>query len=332
MFDKTRLFALGVALMTAVSLAPVKAKAGPKVEHVVSEGGIEAYLINEPSIPFMSLFLRFKGGAIGDPEGKEGVANMVSALIDEGAGDLDSQAFQRELEDLAIHLSFSTGRDSFGGSLKTLTQNRDRAFELLRLALTEPRFDEEPVKRIRGQIQANLRRRLDDPDRLASKTWFEQAFDGHVYARPVNGTIETVEAIEVADLRRFAESRFAKDNLLIGVAGDITADELKLLLDQTFGGLPEQAAGLEPGMIEPKRNGVTVVRQDVPQSKVLFGQKGLERDDPDFYAAHVANYILGGGGFTSRLTSEIREKRGLCLLYTSPSPRDKRQSRMPSSA
>jgi len=323
MFYPTRLLAFGLALVTAASLLPAKAKAGPVVEHVVSDGGIEAYLISEPSIPFMSLSLRFRGGAIADPEGKEGVANMVSALIDEGSGELDSQAFQTELEDLAIHLTYSAGRDSFGGSLKTLTVNRDRAFELLRLSLTEPRFDEEPVQRIRGQIQSSLRRRLDDPDRLASRTWFEQAFSGHAYARPTNGTIESVEAIEVADLKRFVETRFGRDNLLIGVAGDITADELKPLLDETFGNLPESAADIEAEMIEPKQTGVTVVRQEVPQSKVLFGQKGLEREDPDFYAAYVTNHILGGGGFTSRLTAEIREARGLAYsVYSYLSPFD----------
>jgi zinc protease len=323
MFYPTRLLAFGFALVTAASLATSDVKAGPDVQHVISDGGIEAYLISEPSIPFMSLSLRFKGGAIGDPEGKEGVANMVSALIDEGAGALDSQAFQTELEDLAIHLTFSAGRDSFGGSLKTLTVNRERAFELMRLALTEPRFDEEPVARIRDQIQASLRRQLDDPDRLASNDWSERAFEGHAYARPVYGTIESVEGIEVSDLKSFVETRFARDNILIGVAGDITADELKPLLDKTFGDLPESSLKIEPPQIEPMQSGISVIRQDVPQSKVLFGQKGLDRDDPDFYAAYVANHILGGGGFTSRLTAEIREARGLAYsVYSYLNPRD----------
>jgi len=309
--------------VTALTLSATRAEAAAKVEHVVSPGGIEAYLISEPSIPFMSLSMRFAGGAISDPEGREGVANLLSGLLDEGAGDLDSQAFQTELEDLAIRLGFSAGRDSFSGDLKTLTENRERAFELLRLALTEPRFDDEPVQRIKSQIQASLRRRLDDPDRLASKTWFERAFDGHVYSRPVDGTIESVDAITTDDLKTFTQSRLAKDNLLIGVAGDITADELGPLLDQTFGTLPATAEPLPSTMAEPEENGISVVRQDVPQSKVLFGQKGLEREDPDFYTAYVANHILGGGGFSSRLTKEIREARGLAYsVYSYLYPTD----------
>lgn len=302
---------LGLAMTTAAVLGTPDANAAAKVEHVVSPGGIEAYLIAEPAIPFMSLSMRFKGGSIGDPDGKEGLANLISALLDEGAGDLDSQAFQTELEDLAIRLSFDAGRDSFIGDLKTLTENRERAFELLRLAVGEPRFDDEPVARIKSQIQASLRRRQEDPDSLASKTWFEQAFNGHVYARPVEGTADSVAAITSDDLETFVGQRLARDNLLIGVAGDITAEELGPLLDHAFGGLPATSAPLEPAEIAPKADGITVVRQEVPQSKVLFGQKGMEREDPDFYAAYVVNHILGGGGFTSRLTAEIREARGL---------------------
>lgn len=323
MLHRTGLFTLGLALVTALTLSASKAGAAAKVEEVVSEGGIKAYLISEPAIPFMSLSLRFAGGAVSDPEGREGVANLVSTLLDEGAGELDSQAFQTELEDLAIRLSFSAGRDSFTGDLKTLTVNRERAFELLRLALNEPRFDQEPIERMKSQIQAGLRRRLDDPDRLASRTWFERAFGGHVYARPVDGTIETVEAITTDDIKSFVLGRFARDNLLIGVAGDITAAELGPLLDHAVGGLPAEAEPLPENATSPDESGVSVVRQDVPQSKVLFGQKGLMRADPDFYAAYVANHILGGGGFSSRLTKEIREARGLAYsVYSYLYPTD----------
>lgn len=312
MFKSIGTVCLGLIVTAGTVLTqPGDAKAAAKVQHVTSPGGIEAYLIAEPAIPFMSLAIRFKGGSIGDPLEKEGLANLLSGVLDEGAGDLDSQAFRTELEDLAIKLSFDAGRDSFTGDLKTLTEHRERAFELLRLALNEPRFDDEPVDRIRGQIQAGLRRRSQDPDYLASRSWFETAFEGHIYARPVQGTIESVEAISKDDLQSFVDRRLAKDNLLIGVAGDITAEELGPLLDHAFGGLPETSVALAPDALAPKGMGISVIRQDVPQSKVLFGQTGLERKDPDFYAAYVTNHILGGGGFTSRLTNEIREARGL---------------------
>ncbi len=312
---------IGAGLLTlsvavgALSPAPA-AEAAAKVERVVSPGGIEAYLLSEPSIPFLSLSLHFRGGAALDPTGKEGLAYMVSGLLDEGAGDLDSQAYHTELEDLAVRLSFDSGRDEFTGQLKTLTAHRARAFELLRLALTAPRFDAEPVERIRNQIQANLRRREEDPDYLASRTWFETAFPGHPYGHPSQGTIASVAAITPADLSAFVAARLARDNLVIGVAGDITAAELAPLLDQTFGGLPAKSVPYELAPALPA-SGTVVVRKDVPQSQVLFGEAGLARDDPDFYAAYVANHLLGGGGFTSRLTEAVREKRGLAYSISS---------------
>jgi zinc protease len=305
-------------IMTASSLGVVtSSKASSEVEHVVSEGGIEAYLINEPSIPFLSLSLYFKGGTALDPDGKEGLAYMVSGLLDEGAGELESQAFRTELEDKAIRLSFDASRDAFTGELKTLTEHRERAFELLGLAVTQPRFDAEPVERIRSQIQADLRRRSEDPEYVASLSWFEAAFPGHPYGRPIQGTIESVAGIEEADLRGFLERRLARDNLVIGVAGDVTAEELGPLLDQAFGDLPAKSTPIDIAEIMPKGGETVVVRKELPQSQVMFGEKGLKRSDPDFYSAYVANHILGGGGFTARLTEEVREKRGLAYAVYS---------------
>ena len=311
MAEVQRALLLGLLVMVGALGAPAASHGASKVERVVSPGGIEAYLINEPSIPFLSLALHFKGGSALDPAGKEGLAYMVSGLLDEGAGSLDSQAFRTELEDRAIRLSFDAERDSFSGQLKTLNEHRERAFEMLRLALVEPRFDAEPVERIRNQIQADLRRRSEDPDYVVSLTWFETALPGHPYGRPVRGTVESVATITTDDLRQFVRERLAKDNLIVGVAGDVTAEELGPLLDLAFGDLPDASAPAEVADAEPVAGGTVVVRKFVPQSRVLFGQDGLARDDPDFYAAYVANHLLGGGGFTSRLTEEVREKRGL---------------------
>jgi zinc protease len=319
-----RALLLGSFLMVgALGIAPA-AYAASKVERVVSPGGIEAYLIREPSIPFLSLALHFKGGSAVDPPGKEGLAYMVSGLLDEGAGELDSQAFRTELEDRAVRLSFEAGRDAFTGQLKTLTRERERAFELLRLALAEPRFDAEPVERIRQQIQAELRQRAEDPDYVVSRSWFETAFPAHPYGRPVQGTAESLGRITTDDLRQFAKARLAKDNLVVGVAGDVTAAELGPLLDRAFGDLPAASAPIVVPEAKLAGAGETViVRKDVPQSRVLFGQDGLARHDPDFYAAYVANHILGGGGFGSRLTEEVREKRGLAYsVYSYLYPMD----------
>jgi zinc protease len=319
-------FASTLALLmisTAALAATTRSEAASRVERVVSPGGIEAYLLSEPSIPFLSLSMHFKGGAALDPEGKEGLSYMISGLLDEGAGELDSQAFRTELEDLAIRLSFDAGRDEFTGRLKTLTDNRQRAFELLRLALAEPRFDAEPVERIRNQIQASLRQRSEDPDYLAGLAWFETAFPGHPYGRPLRGTVESIAGLTVDDLRGFVDRRLARDNLVIGVAGDVTAEELKPLLDLAFGDLPAHSVPVDIADVTPDGGQTVIVRRDIPQSRVSFGETGIERDDPDFYAAYVANHILGGGGFTSRLTDEVREKRGLAYsVYSYLYPAD----------
>lgn len=302
--------AFGLVMVTAALVLSPTAQAA-QVEEVVSDLGIRAYLVREPSIPLISVSIQFKGGAAADPEGKQGLAYMLSGLLDEGAGSYDSQAFRRELEDNAIKLSFDADRDSFSGSLTTLSDTRDHAFELLRLALSEPRFDTEPVERIRSQIVSSLSRRENDPDYVSARAFFETAFPDHAYGRPTRGSVETIASLTAEDFRQFVSERLALDNLIIGVAGDIETAALKTLLDETFGHLPATSVPVEIADVEPVVGATTVIDMDIPQSVVTFGTKGLERKHPDYYAAYVANYILGGGGFGSWLMEEVREKRGL---------------------
>lgn len=312
-----------VALFVAVFMAAQPAHA-VQVERVMSPGGIEAWLIRDPSNPITTMKLSFRGGAALDPDGKEGLANFVAATLDEGAGDMDSNTFQKALDERSISLRFSAGRDSFRGSLRTLNKYRDDAFDYLRLALTQPRFDAEPVARMRAQILSGIRQQREDPGNLASQTLFETAFKGHPYARDNDGTEESVAAITADDLRGFAQRRLARDNLLIGVVGDIDAETLKVYLDKAFGALPEKAAAWQVAKVTPELDGsVKVIDVDVPQSAIQFAQPGILRSDPDFYTAYVLNYVLGGGGFVSRLYDEVREKRGLAYsVYTYLMPLD----------
>ncbi|MCA1941026.1 MAG: insulinase family protein [Caenispirillum bisanense] len=299
----------GLGLLLA---AAWPAQAVIDVQRVVSDQGIEAWLAEDHTLPIISLQFAFRGGAAQDPEDKQGLANMASGLLDEGAGALDSFAFQSKLQDLAIELGFDASLDTFSGSLKTITDNRETAFDLLETALTEPRFDPEPVERIRGQILAGLRFEKEDPNTIASRTWFETAFPDHPYRKRTEGTEETVRAITVEDLKQFAANRLNREDLVIGVAGDITPEELKTVLDDVFGGLPDQSGLPKVADVTPEFTGRTVaVEMDIPQTVGMFGHAGIARDDPDFYAAYVLNYILGGGGFASRLMEEVREERGL---------------------
>ncbi|MEE2981074.1 MAG: pitrilysin family protein [Pseudomonadota bacterium] len=314
-----------IRLLAVIALAGLTAPAGAtEVQRVISPGGIEAWLVEEHSIPILSLRASFRGGAAFDQAGREGTATMASSLIDEGAGGYDSQAFQTRLEDLSVRISFSAGLDTFGATLKTLSENTDEAFELLRLAMTEPRFDEEPVERIRGQYFVHLARQAEDPNYLVGRAWYTMAFPGHPYSRPLEGTPETMAAITADDMRAFMAAQLARDRVYIGVVGDSTPERLRDLLDSTFGGLPAIGAPAETVVAAPGAPGtLTVIDRDIPQSIALFGGAGLERHDPDYYAAYIMNYILGGSGFTSRLTEEVRNKRGLAYsVYTYLAPMD----------
>jgi zinc protease len=314
-----------LALAAAVFVFHAVPAKATQIERVVSPGGIEAWLVEDHLNPIVSMHLAFRGGSALDPKGKEGLANMVSTLLDEGAGDLDSKAFQQTLEDNSITLRFSAARDSFGARVQVLTEYRDLAFDLLRQAMTKPRFDAEPVSRLRAQLLANLRHESEDADAIAGKTLMKALYPDHPYGRPTGGTPDSVAAIQVADMRAFVRERLALDTLAIGVVGDITAKELAPLLDKTFGALPAKAAPWKVAEVAPKVAGRTIViEKPLKQSNILFADRGLMRKDPDFYAAYVMNHILGGGGFTSRLYTEVREKRGLAYsVYTYLHPMDR---------
>jgi zinc protease len=282
------------------------------IQRVVSPGGIEAWLVRDASVPVISFNFAFEGGASLDPVGKEGRAEMVSGLLDEGAGDLTSQDFQAQLEDISARLRFSASTDRFRGTLRTLSANHDKAFELLAFALTKPRFDARPVERIRSQMIAGLRSALQDPDTIAMRAWYKAVFPTHPYGRPNGGTIDSVKAVTIDDLKEFTARYLARKSLVVGVAGDITAEELSRRLDQVFGDLPENGAARSVVSVTPGAVGrQIVIDRNVPQSVVMFGHAGIARDDPDWYTATVMMRILGGGGFSSRLTEEVREKRGL---------------------
>jgi zinc protease len=298
-------------LLVLVGLAVALPAGAVDVKSVRSPGGIEAWLVEDHTLPVVSMEVAFRGGAAMEPKEKAGLAYMTASLLDEGAGEIDSQAFARRLEDLASMVRFNASQDNLAASLRTIAKNVDPVFELLHLALTKPRFDPEPVARVRSQIVVSLARKAESPPTIANRVWWRYAFPDHPYGRPPEGTPETVPNITVDDMRQFVRDRVARDVITIGVVGDMTAERLAPLLDKTFGDLPATAA---PGSVAEATAGdpgTLLVKKQIPQTVVTFGQPGLKRDDPDWYTALVVNYILGGGGFTSRLTTEVREKRGL---------------------
>ena len=306
-----------------LAAAPLPGQA-TTVERIVSPGGIAAWLVREPSVPLIAVDFAFRGGANQDPVDKPGVATMMASLLDEGAGDIDSTTFHERVEAKAIEVSFGATRDYISGSLRTLTENQDEAVELLRLALTAPRFDAADVERIREQLLAGLRRATTSPNDLANQRWWATAFPDHPYGRPVRGTLQSVPTITVEDLRTFVRSVFARDALRIAIVGNIDAAAASKLVDRVFGNLPATGGLSSVALASPQGLGRKIaIDLDVPQSVVLIGGAGIPRKDPDFMAAFVLNHVLGGSAFSSRLYKEVRETRGLAYsVYSAVFPLD----------
>ena len=301
-----------IACAVLLTLAATSSHAAAKVQRLVSPGGIEAWFVQDATVPLIAMEYAFSGGAAQDPADKSGVGNMVASLLDEGSGDLDSKTFRERLDRRAIKLNFSANRDYFRGSLRMLKDNKDEAFELLHLALTSPQFNAADVERIRAQVISEIRRDTTNPTALASRKFLEVAFGDHPYGRHSDGTLDSVVKIDVADMKDYVRRVIARDTLRVAVVGDVDADTLGKLLDKTFGGLPAKASLTPVADVQaakpPQR---AFIPLDVPQTVVTFGGPGVRRHDPNFMAAYVVNHILGGGGMSSRLYKEIREKRGL---------------------
>jgi zinc protease len=309
----TRRAALGIAAGAATLLmASAPSQAAAKIQHLISPQGIEAWFVQDATVPLIAMEYAFAGGASQDPAGKSGVGNMVASLIDEGSADLDSKTFHERLDRRAIELSFSVTRDYFRGSLRMLKDNKDEAFDLLRMSLTSAHLDGGDVERIRSQIMSGLRRDTSNPNALAGRKFLELAFGDHPYGRQASGTLESVPAISVDDMRDYIRRVLAKDTLKVAVVGDVDPATLGKLLDQTFGALPAKASLTPvPDVAVAKPPQRANVSLDVPQTVITFGSPGVMRHDPNFMAAYVVNHILGGGGLSSRLYREVREKRGL---------------------
>jgi len=301
--------AAALGLLAAIAASPVDAM---DIKRVTNLAGIEAWLVESHANPLIAMRFAFRGGASQDPANKQGLAYFVSGMIDEGAGDLDSVAFQERLQTLALRIDFDAGRDVMLGNVQMLTANNDESFELVRLAMAKPRFDADAVERVRAQIIAGLKFDENDPEEVASLAWDRLAFRDHPYGRPIKGTKASIAAISRDDLQDYVRRVFALDKLVITVVGDIDADTLGRALDHVFGPLPEASSLSRVNDVKPPLGpSREIITMEVPQSVAQFGHRAFSRKDDDFMAAYILNYIIGGGGFSSRLMEEVREKRGL---------------------
>ncbi len=302
---------LRLTIALCLTLFGTVARAEINIQEVTSPGGINAWVVEEPSIPFIALEIRFRGGATLDLPGKRGATNLMTALLEEGSGDMSAQEFQTELERLATSFSFRAFDDTLSISARFLTENKEESIALLRQALTNPRFDQTALDRVRAQIISGIASDAKDPNSIAGAVFDAAAFGDHPYGSAIDGTVESVTGLTQQDMFDAHRNALSRDRLYVSVVGDTTTQTVGELLDGLLGDLPETGPALPEYVDFGLAGGVTVVDFETPQSVALFGHKGLKRDDEDFFAAFILNHILGAGGFESRLMTEVREKRGL---------------------
>ncbi|MCB1509226.1 MAG: insulinase family protein [Hyphomicrobiaceae bacterium] len=314
--------AFGALFMDQI-VTPDTARAEARIQEVVSPGGITAWVVEDHTLPLISVNFAFTVGAAAEPEGQEGVTQLFSYMLDEGAGDLDSFAFQSELQARSIRMSFDASRDAFYGDLSLLATETERGFQLLQMALNAPRFDDEPLERMRQAALSGIDSSRNDPDAIASDQLMAALFPGHPYSRTTEGTVETVSALTAADLEATRQRIFRRDRLYVAVVGAISPEAVAAMLDDVFGALPQTAPDVEIATVEPAAAGTVTVERDIAQSVIRVAMPGPLRDDPDFIALYVGNHILGGGSFSSRLFHEVRDMRGLAYgVYTYLGPLD----------
>ena len=287
------------------------AQAAIDIKTVTSDGGIDAWVVEEPAIPFVALEIRIRGGSSPDLPGKRGATNLMAGLIEEGSGEMTAQEFQTELENLAATFRFQVYDDTMSISAQFLSENRDEALALLKQALTQPRFDQDAIDRVRAQVITGINSDAKNPNRIASEIFNAAAFGDHPYGTNMDGSEESVSALTQEDLFTAHRNAITRDRMFVSAVGDVTAETIGVMLDDLLGDLPAEGPPQPVDVDFALEGGVTVIDFETPQSVALFGHAGIERDDDDFFAAYVMNQVLGAGGFESRLMEEVREKRGL---------------------
>jgi zinc protease len=303
----------GLAVLLGLMLAASRAEA-VEVKEVTTPLGLKAWLVEDRSIPVVSLAFSFAGGSARDGETQKGLTSLTASLLTDGAGPFDAQAFRQRQEEASVSLSFGASLDTVGGSMRLLSANRDEAFDLLKLAVTAPRFDADRFEQRRDQAIAQLNQADQRPASVAQRTMMATVFAGHPYGNNASGVRETLRGLSVQDIKQRAASLLDRSGLIIAAVGDIDAAELARQLDRAFGSLPAgPVVPLAPDWTPPGRPRTVSVERPVPQSSLVIALPGLLRQDPDWHAGLVMAHILGGGQ-QSRLFTEVREKRG--LAYT----------------
>lgn len=301
-------------VVLALMLLPHIAAAAVEVETARIGHGVKVWYAENNTVPVVHVTLSFEGaGSVSDPSDKAGRSAIAAAMLTEGAGAYDSVAFQQALEDKAISIDVSSSDDRLTINVHALRDEAVEAGKLLAVALSQPRFDENDLARVKSQTVSLLARLEESPSYQALRKFEETALTGHPYAAPHYGTVQSLAGIGAQDLRNYLATYVARRNVLITAAGDVDAGLLDAMLEPVVEALGTSDAGALPiSKVSMNGGGSAVdVPMNVPQSYVLFAAPGLSRNDERFYTYYLLNEILGGNALTSRLGEGVRQKKGL---------------------
>ncbi|MBF0470931.1 MAG: insulinase family protein [Gammaproteobacteria bacterium] len=303
-----RLWLIGTGLFWSISLM-----AAPQIEQWQSEGGAAIYFVAAPELPMVDIEISFAAGSGYDGD-LPGLANFTASMVEEGAGTLDADAIAEGFDRLGAGFSASADRDRISLSLRTLTQPQllQQALQLYRLLLTEPTFPASAVERVREQILVSLTAAEQSPASIASRRFYAALYADHPYAHPVSGDKKRVAAITAKEMQQFYQRYFVQKNATVAVVGALSRSEVEEIVRELLSPLPPgEAASPLPEVIAPEQGARIEIAYPSSQTHILWGQPGYRRGDPDKFALYVGNHILGGSGLTSRISEEVREKRGL---------------------
>ncbi len=300
-------------LAAALGYPATPASAGITPSRFVTPNGLTVVVVVQHALPIVHMQATVRAGASQDPPEKAGVANLVSSLLDEGTTTRSATQIAEEIEFVGGTLTTRTEADFSSASLRVLKKDLSRGAALLADILLHPAFPEREVERVRKQVLGQIMSELDEPETIASKAFHGLVFEGHPYRWPVAGTEATVPTITRNDLIEFYRREYLPNQTILVIVGDLTLEEAKTLVSTHFGSwaqgtLPTRQAGAPKPVT---KNVSRLIDKDLTQATIMLGHVGINRANPDFYAVTVMNYILGAGGFSSRLMDSIRDNQGL---------------------
>lgn len=287
--------------------------AGISIEHWTTDNGARVYYASAPELPIVDIQLTFDAGAARD-NGKDGAAMLTNALLSEGAGDLNATQIAEQFEELGARFGSDSQRDMAILKLRSLSEKKvlDAALDTLALVLTKPTFPKDAFEREQKRMLIGIEQRKQSPGQIADEAFDKALFKSHPYAAQPSGIESTVKAFTIDDLKSFYQQYYVASNLVIAIVGNVSRGEAERIANNLVKDLPKGSAAKPlPEVPELERSETIKIDHPSTQTHVLIGQPGVSRGDPDYYALYLGNHVLGGSGLVSRLSDEIREKRGL---------------------